>query len=326
MAKRKTHVDYSFVGLLMDPCDTLEEAITKYGMDFVAEKRPLRFPDRNGEYNLTSPRHMQMVNTRTDRPIWPVGIDYKTVQYEDAYDVCKPLIVAGSRIVGGGCPNVGERAYMVLEATQKIVLSAGDEIVNRYTILSSHDGKGKIEVRSTPYRKLSGIAYTTNADHPLAFKHTKRVHERVAAVKKIFRNINKNWNEFEEGARKMMAIHLNADQAREFVEAMFPCNDDEEIPTRTQNMRNDVLQLFYETGVGTRMPQCRNTLFGLVEAFSEWADTRNVRKSQLRDEVAAGIDSRLVADGAKKKAKAWGMALRLIKIGERTQGAFGSAA
>jgi hypothetical protein len=325
VVKRKTHVDYSFVGLLMEPCDSLEESFSKYGMDFVAEKRPLRFPDRDGKYKLTSPRHMQMVNTRTDRPIWPVGINYMTMQYPDAYDVCKPLIVAGSRIVGGGCPNNGERAYMVLEAKQKLVLSDGDEIVNRYTILSSHDGKGKIEVRSTPYRGLSGIAYTTDADHPLAFKHTKRVHERVAAVKRIFRNLNKNWEMFEAGARKMMAIHLNADQAREFVESMFPC-EEEKVPTRTQNMREEVLRLFYETGIGTRMPQCKNTLFGLVEAFSEWADTRKVRKSELRDEIAAGIDSRLVADGAKKKAKAWGMALRLIKIGERTKGAFGSVA
>lgn len=335
----KTHIDYTFEGLNMTPAGSLADAVKLYGMDFTAEKREIRFPDKHGKFILVAPRDEMVVNKSTDRPIGVVGIGYTLVQHPDAYDVCEPLITAGSSIVGGGCPNNGERAYMVLEAQQRLVLSPGDEIVNRYLILNSHDGTGKIQVRCTPYRAYSGIAFTTNATHPLSFKHTRKVHQRVANVKRIFRNINQNWELFQTGARKMMGIHMTPDQAREFVAAVLPAEGEanekyltrpvknEDVSKRLENIRADILDVYWNKGIGTRMPQCRGTLFGLVEAFAEWADIdRTVRKSKVRDDVAAALDTRLVSDSAKKKAKAWGMALALIKIGERTKGAFGNAA
>jgi hypothetical protein len=55
-------------------------------------------------------------------------------------------------------------------------------------------------------------------------------------------------------------------------------------------------------------------VFGLVQAFAEWADhDRPVRKSDRRDRVSAQLDARLISDSAKKKARAWATALWFMK-------------
>ena len=45
-----------------------------------------------------------------------------------------------------------------------------------------------------------------------------------------------------------------------------------------------------------------------------------LRQSSRRDEVAAGLDARLVSDSAKKKQKAWAMALYLSKKSNKLSG------
>ena len=315
--------DYSFFGLSNEPANSLAEAGQIYGMDFEVEKCPLYYADAKGNPTRISPWDEQVVNVDKNRaPIGVVGIGYQIVRHLHAFDIAQPLIDAGAHIVGGGCPNNGERAYLVLQTDQKLEIAPGDCIVNRYLLLNSYDGTGKIEVRFTPYRSTYGIAFTTNANRPLAFKHTRNVAKRLTLTKRVFRGVNENWNQFSDSVKKMLAISLNQQQATEFVEAVMPATSDEP-STRLENQRAEVMEIYHKTGIGTRMPQCRGTLFGLVQAFAEWADIhRTVRKSKKRDDIAAALDTRLVADSAKKKAKAFAVAVALTKLGNKTQGVF----
>jgi hypothetical protein len=201
----------------------------------------------------------------------------------------------------------------VLEAPGVVNLSRGDDIVNRFIMLSSHDGTGKIEVRMAPWRRKTGTAITFDAGHPLAFKHTRNVRNRVQKARKVFNSVNNSWAEFSTGIQKMIAVTVTTAQAREFVESVLPASGDSDDPsTRMGNIHDDILNIYSNTGIGTRLPKCRGTLFGLVQAFTEWADIkRTVRSSSKRDEISAGLDARLVSDSAKKKSKAWAMALYL---------------
>lgn len=302
--------NFSFKGMSMNPVSTLAEGIEKYGMGFKALKLPLYFKDEN-DNDVMSPDHMQMVNGLTGRPMGVVGCGYVVVDYPIAFSPAEPLLASGARIVGGACPNKGERAYLILESDGVVSLSPGDNIVNRFIMLSSHDGTGKIEVRMTPWRAKTGTALTFDAGHPLAFKHTRRVNTRVQRARKVFKNVNTSWDEFSKGVQKMVTVKLTESQAKEFIENVLPTTA-KETSTRLENIRSEILTIYRDTGIGTRLPKCRGTLFGLVQAFNEWADIkRTVRKSKKRDEVSARLDAMLVSDSAKKKSKAWAMALYL---------------
>jgi len=304
--------NYTFRGLNMQPAASLEEAVAMYNMDFSVLKLPLYFKDPN-ENEIVSPFHEQIIHGTTFNPIGVVGLRYQTVEYPIAFSPADALISGGAKIVGGGCPNRGERAYLILEGDGLIELSPGDTIINRFLMLSSHDGTGKIEIRMTPWRSKTGTAITFDSTNPLAFKHTRNVGTKVSRAKRIFHRVNDNWNEFSTGVKKMVSINLTEAEAKEFIESVLPATKDEP-STRLENIRSEILTIYRDTGIGTRLPKCQGTLFGVVQAFVEWADIkRTIRKSSKRDEESAALDAKLVSDSAKKKQKAWAMALYLSK-------------
>jgi len=175
---------------------------------------------------------------------------------------------------------------------------------------SSHDGGSKIEIRMTPFRKVNGTALTVDATRPLAFKHTPGVNGRINRARKIFTNVNKSWEEFAGNVAKMITVSVTDDEAKGFINNVLGESDS----TRMEHIKGDIYATF-KTGTACVMPRCKGTVFGLVQAFAEWADHgRTVRQSKRRtDEKAAKIDARLISDSAKKKQRAFSTALWFMK-------------
>jgi phage/plasmid-like protein (TIGR03299 family) len=279
-----------------------------YDMGFEPQKKPLYFKDDN-DNECVSPENMQMVNGDTGLPMGVVGNNYRNTYYREAFSLLEPIVENGATIVAGGAPNNGERGYLVMEAPGTLRISGKEDIVNRFVALSSHDGSKKIEIHMTPTYK--GVALTFDAGHPIAFKHTKNVVNKIAAARRTFRNVNEKWAEFSSAAQKMMGTSITDQDTRDFIELVLP--DKKGVsPTRTENMREHIYDIVKTTGIGTKLPKCRGTVFGVVMGFAEWADLhRTVRKSKKRDEKATKLDRDLISEGAKKKAKAWALAMYL---------------
>lgn len=308
------HLD-SFFGLDYRSCNSLEEACKKYGFDMELAKRTLNWTTAAGIVK-TSPLNEQTVRiyeNGNEQALGCVGLIYTLVPYREAFAPAQQLVEGGARIVSGGCPNHGERAYLVLEASGEIILAPNDAIVNRFTFISSHDGSSKIEVRMTPYRRKNGTTLTHDASRPLAFKHTSLVGNRITKAATIIDRVNKSWKEFEGAVQKMMAVDLSDFEAKSMIDSVLggDLNTDSQ---RLVNIKMEIYTLWKETGIGTRVGRCKGTVFGMVEAFAEWADRhRTVRKSNKRNVEAASLDAKLVSDSAKKKQKAFAVGLYLAK-------------
>jgi len=306
------HLD-SFFGLDHRPMKTLDEACVQYGFDFDVEKRPLAFADTEGKRLILSPYNEQTVRVESNHPLGCVGLVYTVVPYRDAFAPVEKLIEGGARIVAGGAPNHGERAYLVLEAEGKIVLADGDDIVNRFVFQSSHDGSSKIEVRMTPYRKKNGTTITHDATRPLAFKHTTLVNSRVSNASKVFDRVNKSWSTFQGAIQRMIATKLTEKEAKDMIDMVLGGDVDRD-SQRLVNIKTDIFTIYKHTGIGTQIPKCKGTVFGMMEAFAEWADRhRTIRKSNKRSYEAASLDAKLVSDGARKKQKAFAVAIHLSR-------------
>jgi phage/plasmid-like protein (TIGR03299 family) len=297
-----------FSGLGMGNCNSVAEAIKRFEFAFTAEKRASSWCDDNGNWITCHDPVVIRLDTMVE--LGRVGPDYALVQYEKAFDWIDVLLNNGdAKLIGGGCPNRGEQAFLIMESDGEIMLAPGDSIKNVFFARSSHDGSCKIEVRMTPYREKTGTTFALDASKPLAFKHTPGVHSRMARAKRTFSRVQISWDEFSRGAKKLIATPISDEDAKLFIKGVL---DIKKETTRSVNIEQDIYQLFKNTGIGTRIPACRGTLFGLVQTFSEWGDLhRTVRKSHKKTELAASIDAKLIADTAKKKQKAWGMALNL---------------
>lgn len=332
--------NYTFAGLSRTPCATLDEAFEKYFMDFNVIDQPLYYidpqvdlprlqadlldliPDKDYQQaakalqaimdtRLETPRRRQLIHATTFAPLSTVGMGYLVQVYRDAFGIAEPLVAGGVEIVGGGILNVGEKAILLLEGKGVFRLAPGFDIVNRYALLSGHDGDTKIEVRMAPYCPRTGTTITFDASRPLCFKHTRNSGARVRRASTVLRNVTENWNEFTRGVQKMVSFPISHTEGRAFIDAVISTTIDEP-STKIENLREQVFDIWTTTGVGTRLPQCCNTVFGVVQAFAEYCDKfKTVRKSKIRNEVAAGIEARLCSAGAKQKQRAYAFGLFL---------------
>jgi phage/plasmid-like protein (TIGR03299 family) len=302
----------AFEGLDFAIVDSLESGCQKFGLDFDVIQEDLRY-SFNGE-DIVSPNNRQNLRADDGRPLGVVGLRYTPVPYPIAFSPASPLLENGAKIIGGGSTEDGARGFLVMEYGDYIEISPGVRIVNRFVMVSTHDGSGKIEVRMTPYLDKAGTAYTVDASHPLSFKHTLKVGDRINRARRIYSSVMSSWGEFANGVRKMLSVPITDTEAREFIEMVLPTPKGEGAGTRLENTRMDVYTIYKHTGIGTRLPQCRGTLFGVVQAFIEWADLhKEPRTSNKRSARDAAINSRLIADNAKKKQKAWATGLYLAK-------------
>lgn len=310
----------TFQGLSMTPMATLEAAWKHYEMDFEVGTAPLdytvRLKNEKGEYEdqtIRSPREVQVYRKDDGRPLGVVGLVYRTMSHPVAFEFARQLVSGGARIIGGGCPNRGERAYLILESDGNVAIGPKDNIVNRFVLTNTHDGTGKIQLNITPFWDRAGTAFNPVRGKPLSFKHTTNVANRLASANKVMARVNKNWDEFSNAVKKMIGEPLTEKQAKDFIEAIIPHTGDEPGP-KLERIRSEILTIFRDTGVGCRLPACRGTVFGMVQAFSEYADIKQtVRVSKKRDRTSAALDARLMGDAAKKKAAAWAFAQWILR-------------
>lgn len=290
----------------IDVCNALED------MSRECVKVPQRFPDINGDYTQVNPEKMVTVWTDTHERLGDVGYNYQVVQYPVAFSIINPLIEKGARVIGGGLINRGERAVLVLETDSVLEITPGDTIVNRIVVMSSHDGTGKIEIKVTPYRRKTGVAIALPVNG-LSFKHTLRVEANMVAGRKAYARIEAAWDSFSDAVKRMIAVKVDDKEARAFIEQVLPTENKRKGPSkRLENQREDVFQVYKNTGIGRRSVQCKNTLFGVFMAFVEWADHhKTIRTSKKRNEAACNFDAKFIGDGAKKKMLAYGVAKKL---------------
>ncbi len=292
---------------VVDACDSID------GLNRTCIGVPIRYPDDDGEFTLGFPRKVMNIWEDDRTALNIVGETYQRVQYRDGFKIAEPLIeYGGFTVIGGQLINHGERAVLALESSNVMELGAGDSIVNRIILLSSHDGTGKLELKVTPYRKKTGVAQSLDVPG-LSFKHTLKVNARIAAGTKALRRIETAWQEYTEGSKRMMTVKLKDTEARNFIENLLPSKA--ESVTRIENLRESIYQVYKNTGIGRTNPVCKGTLFGLVQAVAEYTDRKaTVRSSDLRNEKACRFDATFLNAGAKKKARAYAAAKKLMSM------------
>jgi len=285
---------------------TLDELLVATGLDFTVSLEDLYFKRKGQE--IGQPFKSAIVRDDNDVAVGTGSTIYGVVQYSEWFAACEELINhKGIEVLFGGAPNLGEQAMLVFRQEGEISLGNDKKIVNHFLISSTHDGSGKLTVLSVP---MDTHGLVMNVDAPvMAIKHSKKAHDKVFESRQIIEKVGHAWASFEDNVKKLMNVRITEEETRNFIKGVVGEKDS----TRSQNIRDKIYDIA-KVGISRFYPNCQGTLFGVVLACIEWADNhQTVRASKYCDETTAALNAKLVGDGATKKARAWGVALTMMR-------------
>jgi phage/plasmid-like protein (TIGR03299 family) len=297
----QSETDTVFADNLMDP----EEA-WKLGFGWEPTLIPARISvdDKN---TMVVPE--AFIVCRDDRPtddparvLGVVGKRYTTILNHDLCDFAHALTAKGNaRIDTAGSIDGGRRVYVtaVLAGEQQII---DDKIAQWLLITSTHDGTACQEAMMVPLRVVCqntlscGMSSGTNR---IKVRHTKNADERLMEAAKVFSMANEYFAAHADAMRTLAQCRMTRKAAEDFLlNTILPG-----AKTKAKNDRETILDLFDGGQMGGDLVAVKGTMYGLVNAWEQFAETdKTVRRQSTyyeKGENEARFDSVLFGQTAR---------------------------
>lgn len=316
---------------------TPEEAALQAGFVEVV-KAPLYVPDGAGGFTVV-PTHRAILERESRNHLAICGVDKGLVQGVDLCRFVHPLVErrhasyeTGGRLRGGRTLWV----MVKMTNTQPYEVVPGDP-VNPYCVITmSYDGSAiygrfirtRIVCANTLAMALAENMRTVDADgsdelemeraYAVRVTHTANVHARLEQAQRIM-GIAATAVERQAIMDKAFAkARMSAAAMRAFFERVIP--DDPEIEDNSRRERaRDELVMASEIGAGTDIRGVRGTLWGALNAVTEWVDhgrgSIGGRDPEMRalPDPQARLTNIFLGSGARIKARAQKIAVELVR-------------
>lgn len=243
-----------------------------------------------------------------------VGSGYTLITNSDIRDYANALCGAGAHVDSCGSLMNGQRVYMSLFLPQTAEI-VDEPAVNHLLLTGAHDGTATFEAILALVLTVcwNTMQYNRrNATTRYKIKHTVRATERLAEAHRIITVAEANFGSSVDIYRRLALKKLSDDAARAFVESI---NGE---GTRADKATNRVLELYHGEQLGADRTARRGTVWGLVNAFSQYIETEmTIRKHKdedgtPRDEEEARMNSVIFGAGSRKRDEIINKALVLI--------------
>lgn len=300
-------------------CSTMEEYIKEGKLDYTIEKVDLAPKATwNTSGDVVMPHHvgvMRVGKTGREAIMGNVGREYGLIQPRDIVEFCDEFKVNGkAEFYAAGAPNFGEEIFVIMKQPEFIDLG-GDAIHAYFCVTSSHDGKGAMNAIPLYLREVNQtVIVPPHHGKDFHIKHSKNAMERVIKARRLIGKMVQYWEDCTHNFKRFSKVQLTQERAEQYFMLVFPGTSKDS--TRAQNVRDKIMGLYTDYGIGCKLPTCRGTLLGAMMAVVEYADYYQVvKKSKHRDEVTARIHSRIEGSAAELKVKAINMSIKFEKMG-----------
>lgn len=212
------------LGTVIDEPVSVAEAMKLSGLNYDVELRKEGFMNGKGNW-VVDPTRKKVVRVDTDAPLGTVSTDYEVLQYRDAFDFIAsidPNVRAAGELKGG------KQAFMVVQAPDHWTLEGPDGDSHQlYLVLrTSHDGSIAVEnsvmcIRNACMNAIglngwgNGRGYNGQAKQKWSIRHTKNLRDKLAQAREAILGLEKYAEEFTDISKKLAAIDLELDAARE---------------------------------------------------------------------------------------------------------------
>lgn len=260
------------LGTKLDKPATAQEAIEEAQLDYRVEKKPLRaivHPTRHSAVE----NHFATVRMDTREVLGIVGNRYSPIQNADAFGFFDSLVGSGEAMYHtAGALGKGERIW-ILAKLPGFIKVRGNDIVDKFLLLTnSHDGTCLVRAKLTPVRVVCNntlAAALAGQEEEVRIRHTPNSVTKLEEAHKLLGLTNDLYNQLETIFNRMSLSKITDAQLVSYVESLIPSNPITGTSTRTENIRNAILEL-HESGVGAELS--RGTVWGAYNAATEYAD------------------------------------------------------
>jgi phage/plasmid-like protein (TIGR03299 family) len=194
------------------------------------------------------------------------------------------------------------------------------EEIEKYLILTnSHDGKTALKMYFSPIRVVCQntlILSLMSASSGISIRHKGNIQAKVEEAQRVLGIATLFYGDFEKIAEKFTEVEMNVKKVTDYFNRVLDIDVEkekkEELSTRSENQRNDLLSLF-ENGKGNDNPLIKHSLWAAFNAVTEYADHYRTVKG-LKVDKTARLDSIWFGSGAKFKERGYEIALEVAGI------------
>ena len=244
---------------------------------WTCEKRPLFLAD--GREAATQ----AVVRSSDGRVLGELGRDYTIVQNHEAIDWFAPFVDSGAASVEClGSLREGSRVFVLARMTQDAIsVLPGDEVLPYLLLANAHDGSLRLHLGFSAIRVVCAntlqMARTDHRSKLLQLRHTTGIKVAMSTAQQTVDVARRQFVATAEQFQRLARTGCNENGLRRYVYLVFRPEQTETGAVATIEESNDirsrvfskVLGLF-EEGKGTAIPGVRGTLWGAVNAVSEY--------------------------------------------------------
>lgn len=301
------------LGKKVESAMTAAEAIQEAGLAWQVAKEPIFLQD-----STVIPSNYAMVRQDTRAPLGVVGDRYTPLQNNEAFRFFDAVVgLKAAMYHTAGALGAGERIWILAQLPREIHVKNVDTVKNFLLLTNSHNGTSAVQVLFTPIRVVCQNTLNCaigDGKKGTRLRHTASLHGKASEVQEYLGILNQTQEIFAQAAERLASVQVTSAQFRAYAQGIFAKGTDgasAELTTRLKNKINDVEYLF-NYGKGAQIQEVKHTLWTAYNAFTEYADYRNVRDTG-KDEASARAESLLFGMGAKMKQDALDAALVLAR-------------
>jgi phage/plasmid-like protein (TIGR03299 family) len=287
---------------------TSENAIVLAGLDWTVSTQPV--VSKVGGSDVAIPDYRAVVRDTDKSVLGVVGTRYRPIQNKDAFSFFDE-VVGGKQAIyhTAGSLDGGRRIWLLAKLPGEIIIPGKkDENIEKFLLLTnSHDGTSAARMFFTPTRVVCQNTLTMalrgfNANEGISIRHTANATSRIEEAKRALGLAVEYYDGFEKKVHNLIDAKFSQKQMEKLTEVLFPAANDD-VPTRTQNTRATVLDLF-DFGMGHK--DIRGTAWAAYNAVAEFTDHhRSTRTDGSTTEQESRMSAIWFGTGRTLKAKAF---------------------
>jgi phage/plasmid-like protein (TIGR03299 family) len=266
-------VPWHHLGTRLDAPATADEAIEAAQLDYTVQKRPLRAV-LTGRRTIDVPNHYATVRTDLDNAVLGVvGSRYEVISNTKAFSFFDGLVERSEAIYHtAGVLGKGERCWILARLPGYIRVGKNDPIEKFVLLVNSHDGSTPTLAKLTNVRVVCQNTLSTalaGSDQSVSVRHTANSAQKLEDAHKLMGLYNSLYRQLEYIFNRMALKNITGKQLVEYANILIPANEEAESTTRTDNIREMILNL-HESGKGAETT--RGTVWGAYNAIAEYTD------------------------------------------------------
>ena len=278
------------------------------GMDWKIRQSPVYFHSQE-KTSVLYPDHKVLFRSDTEQALSVVSSRYQVVQPREILEFYRDLTEAGGfELETAGVLKGGRKVWALAKTNQSAAIKRND-VVNGYLLLATAcDGTLATTAQFTSVRVVCNNTLAvalTNGTGAIKVPHSTTFN--AEAVKKQLDISVSSWDRFIYRMKTFSERKVTHQEAENFIRRLF--NEIASSPN-TVNGRamKKVMELYDGGGRGAELSSARGTVFGLLNAVTEFVDhERRARSQDYR------LDSAWFGAGAVLKQKSLGQAMLLTQ-------------